>query len=351
MVLDAYAGTDLSEVTRLRTRQRELAVALADLGGDVQPRAREPDVLRYQAWPARPPGPGEVRIRQTAVGVNYIDVYVRAGLYRLIEPPAPLGMEAAGVVVDTGPAVVHLLPGDRVAYACVPPGAYVSIRTMPAEHVVVLPDDVDDETAAAVMLAHDRPACLAPHASRARGRDGPAACTPRAVGFGPPVSGRRAPGARARHRLRRDSAAARDNGGPWPITSPDSRFARAVQDVTSGRGVDVIYDGLGRAAADENLQALALCGHWVSYGQATGPLTPISAEALSARSVTLSRPVIFHYTAERAALNEIAQQTFAALRGGVLRVERRHRYPLASAAEAHRDLEGRRTSGPLVLLP
>jgi len=132
---------------------------------------------------------------------------------------------------------------------------------------------------------------------------------------------------------------------------PRRPFARAVQDATSGRGVDVIYDGLGRAAADENLQALALCGHWVSYGQATGPLGPISAEALSGKSVTLSRPVIFHYIAERAALNEIAQQTFAALRGGVLRVERRHRYPLASAAEAHRDLEGRRTSGPLVLLP
>jgi len=111
------------------------------------------------------------------------------------------------------------------------------------------------------------------------------------------------------------------------------------------------YDGLGRAAADENLQALALCGHCVSHGHATGPLAPISAEALSARSATLSLPVIFHYTSERAALNEIAQQTFTALRGGILRVERRHRYALASAAEAHRDLEGRRTSGPLVLLP
>jgi hypothetical protein len=127
-----------------------------------------PDVLRYQAWPARPPGPGEVRIRQTAVGVNYIDVYVRAGLYRLIEPPALLGMEAAGVVVDTGPDVVHLLPGDRVAYACVPPGAYVSVRTMPAEHVVVLPDDVDDETAAAVMLKGMTAACLVHRTHRVR---------------------------------------------------------------------------------------------------------------------------------------------------------------------------------------
>ncbi len=111
-----------------------------------------PEALRHQSLPARPPGPGEVRIRQTAVGVNYIDVYVRSGLYRLIEPPAVLGMEAAGVVVDVGDGVAHLLPGDRVAYACAPPGAYVSARTMPAEQVVVLPDDVDEETAAALML-------------------------------------------------------------------------------------------------------------------------------------------------------------------------------------------------------
>jgi NADPH:quinone reductase-like Zn-dependent oxidoreductase len=102
---------------------------------------------------------------------------------------------------------------------------------------------------------------------------------------------------------------------------------------------------------EENLDALALCGHWVSYGQASGPLPPIGAEALAAKSVTVSRPVLFHYTAERPALNDIASQTFEALRAGVIRVERRHRYPLAAAAEAHRDLEGRRTTGPLVLLP
>ncbi len=116
------------------------------------PPSAGPRCCAIQPLPARPPGPGEVRIRQTAVGVNYIDVYVRAGLYRLIEPPAALGMEAAGVVVDVGDGVAHLLPGDRVAYACAPPGAYASARTMPADQVVVLPDDVDEETAAALML-------------------------------------------------------------------------------------------------------------------------------------------------------------------------------------------------------
>ena len=119
---------------------------------------------------------------------------------------------------------------------------------------------------------------------------------------------------------------------------------------TGGRGADVIYDGLGRAAMAENLEALALCGHWVSYGQASGPLPAIAPEALAEKSVTLSRPVLFHYTAERSALDELAQQTFEALRAGVIRVERRHRYPLAAAAEAHRELEARRTTGSLVLV-
>ena len=144
---------------------------------------------------------------------------------------------------------------------------------------------------------------------------------------------------------------ARAHGCETPIVTRDHRFAGAVRDATGGRGADVIFDGLGRAAADENLEALALCGHWVSYGQATGPLDVIAAERLTEKSATLSRPVLFHYTAERPALAEIAGRVFAALRDGVLRVDVRHRYPLAAAAEAHRDLEARRTTGPLLLLP
>jgi NADPH:quinone reductase-like Zn-dependent oxidoreductase len=143
---------------------------------------------------------------------------------------------------------------------------------------------------------------------------------------------------------------ARANGCGLPLVARDYRFADAVRAATGGRGADVIYDGLGRAAMEESLEALALCSHWVIYGQASGPLAPIGPEALAAKSVTLSRPVLFHYTAEREALNEIATQTFDALRAGVLRVERRHRYPLAAAADAHRELEGRRTTGPVILL-
>jgi len=312
-----------------------------------------PEVLQYRPLSAPAPGPGEVRIRQTAVGVNYIDVYVRAGHYRMLEPPAPLGMEAAGEVLDVGEGVTHLLPGDRVAYACPPPGAYVSVRTMAAAQVVVLPDHVDDETAAAVMLKGMTAEYLLHRTHRVRAGDtvlvhaaaggvGLFLCQ-WATALGARVIGTVSTEDKARR--------ARAHGCEAPIVTRDHRFAHAVREATGGRGADVIYDGLGRAAAEDNLEALALCGHWVSYGQATGPLEAIAAERLTAKSATLSRPVLFHYTAQRPALAEIAGRVFAALRDGNLRVDLRHRYPLAAAAEAHRELEARRTTGPLVLLP
>ena len=312
-----------------------------------------PEVLQYRPLSAPAPGPGEVRIRQTAVGVNYIDVYVRAGHYRMLEPPAPLGMEAAGEVIDVGEGVTHLLPGDRVAYACPPPGAYVSVRTMAAAQVVVLPDHVDDETAAAAMLKGMTAEYLLHRTHRVRAGDtvlvhaaaggvGLFLCQ-WATALGARVIGTVSTEDKARR--------ARAYGCEAPIVTRDHRFAHAVREATGGRGADVIYDGLGRAAAEENLEALALCGHWVSYGQATGPLEAIAAERLTAKSATLSRPVLFHYTAQRPALTEIAGRVFAALRDGILRVDLRHRYPLAAAAEAHRELEARRTTGPIVLLP
>jgi NADPH2:quinone reductase len=138
------------------------------------------------------------------------------------------------------------------------------------------------------------------------------------------------------------------NGCDHPIVTRDYRFSEAVKRWTNGKGASVIYDGLGQAAAAENLEALALRGHWVSYGQASGPLSPPN---LGAKSGTLSQPVLFHFTAERAVLNEMAGNVFSALRDGTIRVEVRHRYPLGAAADAHRDLEGRRTTGSVILLP
>ncbi len=312
-----------------------------------------PEVLQYHSVQSGAPGPGEVRIRQTAVGVNYIDVYVRKGLYRMIEPPAAIGMEAAGVVMDVGDGVGHLLPGDRVAYACPPPGAYATVRTMSADQLVVLPDDVSDETAAAVMLKGMTAEYLLHRTHRVR--PGQAVLVHAAAGGVGLLlcQWAKALGAKVIGTVSSEDKArlARANGCEFPIVTRDYRFAREVKNLTNGRGVDVIYDGLGREAAAENLEALALRGHWVSYGQASGPHDPMQTADLSAKSVTLSRPVLFHYTAERAVLQEIAGNVFRAMREKTIQVELRHRYPLAAAAEAHRDLEARRTTGSVVLLP
>jgi NADPH:quinone reductase-like Zn-dependent oxidoreductase len=328
---------------RNRDSQPAQAVVATAFGG--------PEVLRYEPVAVRAPGSNEVRIRQTAVGVNYIDVYVRKGLYRMIQPPAAIGMEAAGVVLDVGEGVAHLLPGDRVAYACPPPGAYATVRTLSADQVVVLPDDVSDETAAAAMLKGMTAELLLHRTLRVR--PGQAVLVHAAAGgvglllcqwakaLGATVIGTVSSEDKAR--------LARANGCGFPIVTRDYRFAREVKSLTHGRGADVIYDGLGREAAGENLEALAFTGHWVSFGQASGPVETMPD--LGAKSGTLSRPVLFHYTAERAALQEIAGKVFEALRDQTIRVEPRHRYPLAAAAEAHRALEARHTAGSVVLLP
>ena len=312
-----------------------------------------PEVLRFEKLSAPAPGPGEVRIRQSAVGVNFIDVYVRKGLYRMIDPPAPIGMEAAGEVIDVGEGVAHLLPGDRVAYACLPPGAYVGVRTMPAAQVVVLPEGVDAETAAALLLKGMTAEYLLHRTHRVRA--GEAVLVHAAAGGVGLLlcQWAKALGARVLGTVSSEEKArlARANGCDAPVVTREYRFAEAVRAASGGRGADVIYDGLGREALEENLEALAPCGHWVSYGQASGPHDPIDPARLSAKSATLSRPALFHYTAERAALEEIARRTFEALARGTIRIEIRHRYPLAAAAEAHRELEARRTTGPIVLLP
>jgi NADPH2:quinone reductase len=310
-----------------------------------------PEVLRLETLAVKAPGPGEVRIRQTAIGVNYIDVYVRKGLYRMIDPPAAIGMEAAGVVMDVGDGVAHLLPGDRVAYACPPPGAYASVRTISADQIVALPDDVSDETAAAVMLKGMTAEYLLHRTFRVR--PGHAVLVHAAAGgvglllcqwakaLGAKVIGTVSSEEKAR--------LARANGCEFPLVTRDYRFAREVKNLTNGRGADVIYDGLGREAAAENLEALAFTGHWACYGQASGAHDAFPD--LGSKSGTLSRPVLFHYTAERPVLNEIAGNVFKALRDGTIRVAINHRYPLGAAAEAHRDLEARRTTGSVVLLP
>jgi NADPH:quinone reductase len=282
-----------------------------------------------------------VLIRQTAIGVNYIDVYIRKGLYRMIEPPAPIGMEAAGVVVASESS--RFRPGDRVAYACPPPGAYVTMRALPAPDLVLLPDYIDDATAAAVMLKGMTAEYLLHRTPRVRPGD-VVLVHAAAGGVGLLLcQWAKALGARVIGTVSSEekAAVARANGCDHVIVTRDYRFAAQMK-----HKADVIYDGLGQAAAQENFEALALRGHWVSYGQATGPLAPMN---LSGKSGTFSQPVLFHYTADH--LQEMAGNVFRALKDGVIRAEVRHRYPLGAAADAHRDLEARRTTGSLILLP
>ena len=324
------------------------AHAQVESRGVVATRFGGPEVLEFRKTEDRAPGPGEVRIRQTAIGVNYIDVYVRKGLYRMIEPPAPIGMEAAGVVLESNSA--RFRPGERVAYASPPPGAYVTVRTMADDALVLLPEFVSDEDAAALMLKGMTAEYLLHRTCRV-GAGTTVLVHAAAGGVGLLLcQWAKALGARVIGTVssREKAELAQANGCDDAIVTTDYRFAPAVSDLTRGRGADVIYDGLGQAAAAENLEALAMRGHWVSYGQASGALAPPN---LGAKSGTLSQPVLFHYTAERATLNEMAGNVFRALREGTLRLDIRHRYPLAAAADAHRDLEARRTIGQIVLLP
>jgi NADPH:quinone reductase len=315
------------------------AVAAVEAQGVVATGFGGPEVLQFRRIEEKR---GEVRIRQTAVGVNYIDVYIRKGLYPMITPPAPIGMEAAGVVVASESPKFR--PGDRVAYASGAPGAYVTMRAMPASELVLLPDFVSDESAAAVMLKGMTAEYLLHRTHRVK--PGDVVLVHAAAGgvglllcqwankLGAHVIGTVSSEAKAE--------LARANGCHDAIVTRDYRFASRMK-----RKADVIFDGLGKEAAQENYEALALRGHWVSYGQASGAHD--SFPDLTAKSGTLSRPVLFHYTAEH--LQQMAGNVFGALRDGTIRVDGRHRYPLAAAADAHRDLEARRTSGQIILLP
>jgi NADPH:quinone reductase-like Zn-dependent oxidoreductase len=334
--LAAYLNNGGSPHVSLPSKVEERAVVATAFGG--------PEVLRYDRHATRAPAAGEVRVQHAAVGVNYIDIYIRKGLYRMIEPPAPIGMEGAGVVLESNAAGFR--PGDRVAYASPQPGAYCTVRTMPAALLVLLPEWLDFDTAAAVMLKGLTAEYLLHRTFRVKPGD-VVLVHAAAGGVGLLLcQWAKALGARVIGTVStQDKAAlARAAGCEQVIVTRDYRFAAQMR-----QRADVIYDGLGREAAKENYEALAMRGHWVSYGQASGAHDAFPD--LTAKSGTLSRPVLFHYTAERAMLNEIAGRVFGALREGVLRAEVRHRYPLAAAAEAHRDLESRRTTGSILLVP
>ena len=313
-----------------------------------------PDVLEPFAGEALPPGPGEVRIEQRAIGVNYLDIYLRRGLIPSMLPleggPGVLGMEAAGTVLDVGDGVSGALPGDRVAYLSPLPGAYCSVRTVAADRVLRLPAHVEDVAAAALLLkgvtadyllrdlGHvKRGTRLLVHA--AAGGVGLLLCS-WARALGASVIGTVSSEEKAR--------VAREHGCEHVIVTRDYRFADAVQRLCGG--ADVIVDGLGEAAREQNMQALALCGHWISLGQASGALGAIAPEWLSHKSATFSRPVVFHYVATAQMLAERAGRVWDALAAGTLRAPMIERFTLDAAAQAHERIEARATIGAVVLL-
>ena len=312
-----------------------------------------PDVLHWESLSAPVPGPGELRIRHTAIGLNYIDVYARTGYYPLVNPPGVIGMEAAGVVVDVGPAVHGILAGDRVAYACMPPGANAEYRTMKADLVVALPDDLDDETAAAIMLKGMSAEFLLHRVHRvgegdvilvhaAAGGVGQLLCQwGRALGA--TIIGTVGTSEKAR--------IARARGCTYPIVYSEEDFVEQVNQITEGRGCDVVYDAVGRDTFLRSYDALAPRGHLVSYGQASGPIEPVDIAGFAVKSARVSRPNFGHYAGTPADVRAMTDRLFDAVRRGILSVEISQRYALRDAAQAHRDLEARRTTGSTILIP
>lgn len=309
------------------------------------------DVMRIRSAEVPAPAPGEVRIRQRFIGVNYFDVYVRRGWIPALLPlPGTPGMEAAGSVIDCGEGVAGLMPADRVAYIGPLPGAYASIRCVPQDWIVRLPAHIEDDVAAAVLLkgitadyllqdlGHIRPGQRwLVHA--AAGGVGLILCS-WARRLGARVIGTVSSPAKAR--------LARDYGCDHVIVTEDYRFADEVQSVLGG-GADVIVDGLGDAAFEENFAALASCGHWISLGQASGPPRAVSAELLVSKSASFSRPVAFAYVATRQKLAERADRLWSAIADGAVKLPPIEQHTLATASRAHERLESRGTTGALVL--
>jgi NADPH:quinone reductase len=313
-----------------------------------------PAVLRHEAYDVGAPGPGEVRLKQTAIGLNYIDVQHRTGRYPLPSYPSPIGMEAAGVVEAVGAGVREVRPGDRVAYSSAPIGAYADMRLMPSDRLVPLPDDVSDEIAAAIvtkgLTAHyllfttypvTPSGTILVHA--AAGGVGLLLCQ-WAKHLGARVIGTVGSAEKA--------AIARAHGCDATILYREEDVVAAVRELTGGRGVSVVYDAVGKDTIEVSLKCLAPRGLLVSFGTASGPIPPFDLFRLNTLgSLYVTSPAFVTHTSDRAELIARASTLFAAIRGGILTIAVRARYALKDAAKAHEDLQARRTVGASILVP
>ncbi|MGE4221364.1 MAG: quinone oxidoreductase [Alphaproteobacteria bacterium] len=308
-----------------------------------------PEVMQWEEAPAPKPGKGEALIRQTVVGLNYIDTYQRSGLYK-VDLPGCIGMEATGVVEAVGEGVTEVKPGDRVGYVMGRPGAYAEMRTYPAWRLIPLPDDVSDETAAAAMLKGLTVAYLTKRTFKvekgqtvllhaAAGGVGLIACQ-WLNRMGVTVIGTAGSDEKA--------ALARAHGCHHTIVYTREDFTSRVKELTDGKGVPVVYDAVGADTFRGSLDCLAPFGTFVSFGNASGPIAGFNPAELSAKgSLYFTRPGLHTHTMTRPLTLELADWLFEAIRGGV-KIEINQRYALKDAAQAHADLEGRKTTGSTV---
>jgi len=313
-----------------------------------------PEVLRWEDAALGDPGPDEARVRHSAIGLNFIDVYHRTGLYPTPPLPCGLGLEAAGVVEAVGANVTDLKPGDRVAYASPPVGAYAQARLIPADRLVVLPAAVDERLAAAMMLKGMTAQYLLRRSYRvqagetilvhaAAGGVGLILCQ-WARHLGATVIGTVGTDAKA--------ALAQAHGCHHTIVYTRENFVERVREITSGAGVAVVYDSVGKAVFMDSLDCLQPLGMMVTFGNASGTVPAFEPGVLAAKgSLFLTRPSLMHYTAKREDLLASAAELFDVVTQGVVAIEVQQSYPLADAAQAQRDLEARKTTGSTLLLP
>ena len=313
-----------------------------------------PEELKLVTVEVREPGPGEIRIRHHAVGLNFIDVYQRSGLYAL-PMPLQLGMEAAGVVEAVGEGVTHLQVGDRAAYASQPPGSYCELRVMPAKCVCKLPDAISFETGAAMMLKGLTAQYLLKRTlpqgglqagdfvlfHAAAGGVGLIACQwARALGL--QLIGTAGSDAKC--------ALAKEHGATHVINYSTEDFLARVKAITGGKGVKVVYDSVGKDTWDKSLDCLAPFGLMASFGNASGPVAPFSPGILGPKgSIYVTRQTLFTHIATRESTQAMADDLFEAVTSGKVHIRIDQRYPLAEVAQAHRDLEARKTTGCSVL--
>ncbi|MDB5999445.1 MAG: putative quinone oxidoreductase [Rhizobacter sp.] len=302
------------------------------------------------------PGPGEIRIRHHACGVNFIDVYQRSGLYTL-PVPLTLGMEGAGVVEAVGEGVTHLKAGDRAAYTGQPPGSYCTLRVMPARNVVKLPDSISFDEGAAMMLKGLTVEYLLRRTQPQGGlKAGDMVLFHAAAGGVGLIACQwaRAMGLQLIGTASTDEkcALAHEHGAAFTINYSKEKFADRVKEITGGKGVKVVYDGVGKDTWDGSLDCLSPFGLMASYGNASGPVPPINIGTLAAKgSLYVTRPTLFTHMTTRESTQEMADDLFEMVGSGKVKILVERRYALADAAQAHRDLEGRKTVGASVLVP